>query len=468
MIRVFKWLTAEGGDPKAGVYTDWFTRIFEPKDFSGINKLLMCYLKFCTKLSIVSQRSYLEAYLKVDGKADVKKYNIKTDTMASYDYREISQLEEAYRVVQGIAIATYDNYTSIDLADRNFKVDMNEFMVRMKSELISQALMDTYPHLNDGSDISEVSEELRNDLVNIDKTYDTTKIRDVDLTSNREGADKGIVFLAKTGMPCIDGDIGGIYSTLVYTLTSQPKGGKTRFGAVHFVYPMIVEAKKDAIVYEMELTELQFKNVLIAYHITRVYGGRIKIPDSVLNKTEEMTDEQRQIYESAKIDLFESGKFGKLIFRDELVVEKYQDEIIGITKASGNLGIVMIDYMGLAKSVPTTKWDRRLEEFERIGEAYKITKECAKKLDFAALCINQYNDKGIEAAYAGKRMRSGYVQGGHIVTRHTDYDMHLTYTEEQELANVRSFEAPAVRGGAGFKGVLLSADLSVSIFRQQV
>lgn len=468
MNRVFKWLTAEGGDPRAGVYTDWFTRVFEPKDFMGINKLLMCYLKYCSKLAITPQKSYLEAYLRVDGKRDVKKYNIKTDTMTSYDYREISQLEEAYRVLQSIALSTYDNYVSIDLTDKNFKVDMNEFMVRMKSDLISDALMRTYPHLNDGSDIGEVSEELRNDLIVIDQTYDTSKIKNVDFSNERGDDDEGMTFLAKTGMPCIDGDIGGIYSTLVYTLTSQPKGGKTRLGAVHFVYPMLVDAKKDVIVYEMELTEFQFKNILIAYHITRIYGGRIKIPDSVLNKKKEMTDEQRQIYESAKIDLFESGKFGKLIFKDEMIVESMEDEILGIARASGNLGLIMEDYMGLARSVPATKWDKRLEEFERITEAYKITKRNVKRLNMAALCINQYNDKGIDAAYAGKPMRSGYVQGGHIVTRHTDYDMHMTFTEEQELAKVRSFEAPAVRGAAGFKGVLLATDLSVSIFRQQV
>lgn len=468
MKRVFKWLTEEGGDPKASIYVDWFARMFKPKDFSGINRLLMCYIIYCSKLSIVAKRTYMEAYLKVDGKQDVKKHNIKIDSMASYDYKEISQLEEAYRVIQNIALTTYDDYVGLDLVEHDFKVDMYDFMTKMRSELIADALMNTYPHLNDGSNISEVSADLRNELTNLDNIYDTNKIKDVDFMQEDSDEDDEMTFLAKTGLPCIDGDIGGIYTRLIYTITSQPKGGKTRLSFVHFAYPILVDAKKDVIIYELELTKAQVKNILIAYHITRLYGGRIKIPDSVMNKKKEMSAEQLQIYESAKIDLFESGKYGKLTVKDELVVEKYRDEVTSLAKASNNLGLIINDYMGLAESEPTSRWDARKEKYEIITTAYEITRKLVRKLDVAAVCINQYNDKGIDAAYAGKPIRSGYVQGGHIVTRHTDYDLHLTFTEEDYLAGVRNLSASAVRGAKGFSGVLLSTDLSVSIFRQEL
>lgn len=468
MKRVFKWLTEEGGDPKASIYADWFSRMFQPKDFQGINKLMMSYIMYCSKLGIAPKRRFMEAYLKVDGKADVKKYNVKTDTMTSYDYREISQLEEAYKIISSLALTTYDDYISVDLAERDFKVDVYDFMTSVRSELIADALMRTYPHLNDGSNVDEVSATLRNELADLDNIYDTTKIKDVDFASGDGDEDDEMTFLAKTGLPCVDGDIGGIYTRLIYTLTSQPKGGKTRMAMVNWAYPILTEAKKDVILYELELTKSQIKNILIAYHITRLYGGRIKIPDSIMNKKKEMTAEQLQIYESAKIDLFESGKYGTLTVKEEMVVEKLQDEVMGLAKASGNLGLLIHDYMGLADSEPTTRWEARKEKFEIITSAYEVTRKLVKKLDIAALCINQYNDKGIDAAYAGKPIRSGYVQGGHIVTRHTDYDMHLTFTEEQKLAKVRSFSAESVRGAAGFSNVLLSTDLSVSIFRQEL
>ena len=468
MKRVFKWLTVEGGDPKASIYADWFSRMFQPKDFLGINKLMMSFIIYCSKLSIAPKRLFLEAYLRVDGKEDVKKYNVKTDTMTAYDYSEISQLEEAYRVISGLALTTYDDYTSVDLTDREFKVDVYEFMVKMKSELIADALMKTYPRLTDGSNITDVSADLRSELSSLDNIYDLTKIKDVDFISEDSDDDDEMTFLAKTGLPCVDGDIGGIYTRLMYTLTSQPKGGKTRMACIHWIYPILVYAKRDVILYECELTKSQIKNILIAYHITRLYGGRIKIPDSVMNKKKEMTAEQLQIYESAKIDLFESGKYGVLHIKEELVVEKLRDEVMGMAKASGSLGLLVHDYMGLAESEPASRWDKIREKYEIITQAYEITRKLIKRLDIAALCINQYNDKGIDAAYAGKPIRSGYVQGGHIVTRHTDYDMHLTFTEEQWLARVRSFSANSVRGALGFNNVELSTDLSVSIFRQEL
>lgn len=468
MKRVFKWLTEEGGDPRASIYADWFSRMFKPKDFLGINKLMMSFIIYCSKLSIAPKKMFLEAYLRVDGKEDVKKYNIKTDTMTSYDYKEISQLEEAYKIISSMAITTYDDYVSVDLTEHDFKVDMYDFMKKMRSELIADAMMKSYPRLTDGSDVGEVSEELRNELASFDEIYDTTKIKDVDFINKEGDEDDEMVFLAKTGLPCIDGDIGGIYTRIIYTLTSQPKGGKTRMACVHWIYQILTVAKMDVILYELELTKSQIKNILIAYHITRLYGGRIKIPDSIMNKKKEMTAEQLQIYESAKIDLFESGKYGELVIKEELIVEKYRDEAMGLAKASGNLGLIVVDYMGLAESEPQSRWDARKEQYKIITDAYEITRKLVKKLNVAALCVNQYNDKGIDAAYAGKAIRSGYIQGGHIVIRHTDYDLHLTFTEEQELAQVRSFTAGYVRGAAGFKDVLLSTDLSVSIFRQEL
>lgn len=467
MERVFKWLTSEGGSEKAIAYTDWFASTFDPSNFDGINRMMACYIKYCSKLSIAPRREFLLAYLKVDGKQDVKKYNIKTDTMASYDYRESSQLEEAFRIISDLAISTYDQYTQVDLSGHEFKVDMYEFMTSLKSDLIQNAMMKAYPRLMDGSDVSEVSSNLRSELSKLDEVYDTTKLKNVDLVDT--DSDEGEMhFLCKTGLPCVDGDLGGVYTRIMVTLTAQPGGGKTRLGEIHWAYQVLTVAKKDVLFYENELTAMQVKNIMIAYHITRVYGGRIKIPDSLMNKKQEMTPEQLQIYEAAKIDLFESGKYGNLIIKEECIVEKYEDEATSIIKSSGNLGLIVIDYMGLCRSVPEDKYGKRMEQYEIITEAYEITRRILKAFDVSALCINQYNDKGIDAAYAGKPIRSGYVQGGHIVQRHTDYDLSMTFTEEQELANVRMLSVSKRRGTAGFKNVMFSTDLSVSIFKQEL
>lgn len=468
MKRIFKWMTAEGEDPKAQAYIRWFADTFEPREFSGVDRLLVCFIKYCADLSVVPRKEYLDAYLSVDGMRDVKRYNVKTETMTSYDYKQASQLTEAFRIVSDLARSTYVDYMSENLENRDFKIDVNSFMSDMRSQSIQDALMQTYPKLTDGSDISEVSDDLMSTLADIRETYNTSKIKDIDFAPSSGSGSKGqLKFLCPTGIPCIDGDIGGIYTRLIYTFNSQPKSGKTRFSCSNWVYPALC-AGYDVLYYETELTQSQVENILIAYHITRIFRGRIKIPDNIMNKWDQMTDEQKQIYESARIDLFESGNYGKFYFRKPLVVERVHDEVTAWYKAAANPGLVVFDYMGLAKSEPASKWDKRKEEYQIITDLYKEVGDLKEILDLAFLCINQFNDKGIDAAYAGKEIRPGMVQGGHIIQRHTDYDMNMTYTEEQKLAGVRGLSAGLVRGAAGFSGVLLSTDIAVSIFRQEL
>ena len=406
------------------------------------------------------------SYLKTDGKKDIKKYNIRTDNMTALDYNETSQLEQATRIITDLAVSMYGNYLSEDLNGRDFKVDMYSYMNSKKAERIQETMLSSYTRLNDGSDLEDVSASIRSSLSDIDNIYDTAKIRSIDMQDSSEEAE--MRFQCKTGIPCIDGDIGGVYTRLIYTLTAQPGGGKTRLGEAAFVYNILTEAKEDVLAYSTELTTAQFKNILVAYHIIKIYGERFKIPDSIMNKKSEMSEQQRQIYEAAKIDLFESGKYGKLYVKENCVVETLKDEILNTIRVSGNLGHIMIDYMGLAKSVPESKWDKALDQYEIITRAYEIVRDILKSFDMSALCINQFNDKGIDAVYAGRPVRSGYTQGGHIVQRHTDYDMYLTFTEEQRLAGVRGFSCPKARGAKGFENILLSVDLSVSIFRQEL
>lgn len=469
MKKIFKWFTVEGGSGLADSYVHWFTSIFKPDDFSGIDRLLFCFIRYCATLGVIPKSQFLDSYLTVDGKSDVKKYNIKTDTMSTYDYKQVSQLNEAFTIIVQQAKTTFVDYMNEDLTDRDFKIDVYTFMTKRRSAALQDVLMNIYPKLTDGSDMDDITNDLMSSVADIQDSYDTSKISDIDFApSTGVHGNQDNEYVCNTGIPAIDGDIGGIYTRLIYTFNAQPKSGKTRFALSSWVYPVLMSGK-DVIFYEAELTKSQVENILIAYHITRLYRGRIKIPDSLINKYKDLSDEQKQIYESARIDLFESGRYGKFYFRKPFVVEKFRDEIVSINRASNNnVRLVVCDYMGLAQSEPGDKWERRKEEYQIISDAYKSIGNLRDVMNSAFLCINQYNDKGIDAAYAGKEIRPGMVQGGHIVQRHTDYDLNMTYTEEQYLAGVRSLSAGFVRGAAGFSGALLSVDLSVSIFKQEL
>lgn len=470
MEKVFKWLTQESGCEKSLSYTHWFAKGFDPKDFVGIDKLLMCYIKYCAKLSIPAKRSFFTAYLRVDGKRDIKKYNIKVESMTSYDYEESSQLEEAYRVLCDVGTSTYDQYMEQDLTDREFKTDMYEYMSSMRTTAIQDTMMKFYPRLMDGSDIEEVQEEMQSALKHVKEVWSTDKLKSVDITNSSDDDDDKRDFLAKTGIPCIDGDIGGVYDRLVYTFTGPPGGGKTRFSLIHFCYQIITQAKQDVMVYNLELSNAEAKNIMIAYHIAKLYANNanpIKIPDSLMNIKDGLSDQQKMIYEAAKIDLFESGKYGKVIFKDELVVEEYEQELIDAKRDDPNLRFVIVDYAGFAKSKPSTRWEARKQRYEIITDVYDISVVIKKMLGLGFLILNQFSDEGITASLAGKKIRAGHVQGGQVVERHSDYDMVMTMTEEQETVNARTLSLAKKRGTAGFSNVLIYVDLSVSIFRQE-
>lgn len=464
MNKIFKWFTLSD-KPETLKYVWWFAKSFEPRNFESIDRLFMCYMQFCAKLSIVPKRESLASYLITDGKRDMFKYNIKLETMSAYDYKEASQLEEAFRVLSNEAMNTFDVYMSEDLEGREFPVDMYMYMSEMKSNDIQNTMLQFYPRLTDGSDITDVTRELRNKLSVIDSVYDEKKLKQIDFVQS-EDCEAEMKFICKTGIPAIDEDIGGIYTRLITTLNAQPSGGKTKFGLIHYIYQILTVAKKDCIFYELELSATQVKNILIAYHICVLYDGRVKLPDSLLNRKSELSPEQLRIYESAKIDLFESGKFGNLIIRNECIVEELEDDLIADVKGMPNLKFIGIDYMGLIRSNPP-KGVRTMVKYEIITEAYEIVRRILLMADVGALCINQYNDEGIAAAFAGKAIRSGHVQGGHIVERHTDYDLSITYTEEQQLAGLRDLQNSKTRGSAGFGRVQLATDLSVSIFKQE-
>lgn len=468
MKSIFKWFTVEGGSPTASAYTYWFANMTEPKSFTGIDRLLFCFIKYCAKLGVIPRKEFLDAYLTIDGKSDVKKYNIRTESMGTFDYKQASQLEEAYRIIASLAKTTYTEYMSEDISDRDFKVDAYAFLSNMKSQAIQDALMQTYPRLTDGSNVTEVSEELVSNLADINEAYNIEKIDEVDFApSVGESNHNDMHYICDTGIPAIDGDIGGIYTRIMTTLTAQPKSGKTRFALAHYAYPVMM-AGGDVLFYENELQKSQTENILIAHHIAMLYKGRIKIPDSLLNKSEKLTLEQKQIYESARIDLFESGRYGKFYFKKPFVVEKAKAEIMTLSRTANNLKLIVVDYMGLSKSEPTSKWERAKEEYQIISDGYKTLGDVRDALDVHILCINQFNDKGIDAAEAGKHIRPGMIQGGHIVERHTDYNIYMTYTPEQRLTNVRGLTADLVRGAEGFSDALLSVDLSVSMFRQEL
>lgn len=466
MKSIFKWFTLE--DASARIV--WFATRFTHEEFEGVDRMLAIYLDYCAKLDIVATRRYLESFMRTEGRKNMVKHNVRVSAIDNFDYNEPTSLEEAFQVMLTAVYAAYDEYTRLEIQDDSFKVAMKTFMSTKKSELTLKIMAAAFPKLSSGGDTDETITDMQYKLDRLQLLYDDAYLDKLDFLEGKPVASgSSSTFMRKicsTGIPCIDADAGGVYSSQVWAFTGSPGSGKTRFAMATFVYHALTVEKIDVLVDELELQVAEINNMLIAIHIINLYGGKVKIPDSVMNKNE-MTSEQRRYYESARIDLFESGKYGKLILRtDDLVVENLRKEMYTFLRRNRNVGLWVIDYAGLAKSVPVDKYSPHMNGYEIIQELYKGVKEICKVTGVGAVIINQFNREGVAAAYAGKRILAGHIEGGQIIERHSDYDIVMCMTEDQEVAHRRTLSTVKKRAAAGFWNVPFIVDLSVSIFKQ--
>lgn len=469
MKNIFKWFTL----PDASERVAWFTNIFEHSEFEGIDKVLVLFLAYCAELGIPACRNYLESFLLTELKKLVRKYNIKLPSMDNFDYREPTALEEAVHVITDSILTAYDAYCAEDLTDRSFKVDMKTFIEQQKTARVLAVMSKAFPSLSTGSSADEVIDSMQYEMDRISSIYNTEHLKKLDFFRQVKEDDSdederiGKEFLFKTNIPCVDGDKGGFFSKEVWSLTGQPGSGKTRLAAIHFAYQAAVVYKLDVLFDELELEDIEVKNMMIAHHIVNLYNGKIKIPDSLMNENR-LTAEQMKYYEAAKIDLFESGKYGNIFIRTEnLIVERMDKDTLSVLKRNKNMRLWVIDYAGIAKSKPTEQYAHHKDGYEIIQDLYKNAKEIAKTANIGVLILNQFNKEGVAASLSGKRIMAGHVEGGQIIERHADYDIAMCFTEEQEQANIRTLSTVKKRSSKGFWFVPFIVDLSVSNFRQQ-
>ena len=465
MNKLFKYFTLD--DHKVLAYISWFTKSFPESEFSNIEKVLYLFLEYCAFLNIPAKRDHLLVFVATDLKSIVRKYNIRADSITvNYNYDEIAAFEQAVKVISANVVDTYDAWCSAHVENLDdFKVKASEFMKINLQNRIMSIFTEEFTKMNQGGDIVDIAAETQYLMASVREIYDTEKLNKLDFLTNVEVKNgvKIARLIAKTGLAAIDEDYGGIFSKALITFAGQTGIGKTRFLISTFVYPALVNYKVGVRMDELELSDYEIENMLITIHIAKLYG--LKIPDKNINRND-LNDEERRIVESARIDLFESGKYGRFkLSTEDLFVETLMEEMLTFYKLNPDIQIWCLDYVGLVQSKPKNKYEH-LTLGELINKVLVYAKKIAKMTDTASICANQFNDEGNKAAAMGKPIGSGMIHGGQAVQRHSDYDLALTATDEQKVAGMRFLSTTKDRASVGFKFQPLSVDLSILRFTQ--
>lgn len=468
MIKILKYLLAEAELDKTPVYLNWFIDNLSVHDFKGVEQLMYLFLNHCHELGVVPARKYIDYYLKIRGKQDIMTYSIPTDGEGTQFY-DITNIDSAFSILGQNLYTLYETALLEDTSD-DFKFVADLYFSEIKKEKMTEMFTKFYPMLQSGQPTDDILESMASEIDSISSTYDSDTIRDMDFMENsvEDSKNDRYNFIAPAGLPCINGDAGGQFTKKITTVNGQPKGGKTRFTLTQLVYPVLIHGD-DVLFYETELPKMAVKNILIAYHIVQLYKGEIKISDSIMNNADKMSEDQERIYEAAKYDLFESGKYGKFIVRDcdKIPVEKLKKDITTTVRADNKIKTVVIDYVGDLESDYDLAHRKVKSQWEIITEAYKVAKKVVRPLDINMIMVNQFNDEGEAAALKGNEIMSGMCQGGRVVQRSTDYELNITYTEEQMAAERRCISTGYTsRSTKGFRRVPLQVEMEVSIFTQ--
>lgn len=465
--KIFKFFTTESKFTNA--YISWFVDSFPSSEFYGLDLVLYLFLEFCSKLNVEAKKPYLISFLDTDLRRIVKEENIRIDTLtSSFNYDEAAAFEQAVQVISTATVDKFEHLSSEPFEeDDNFKVLVVEWMQNSTKENLMTIFNKQFTELSSSGNASKVAEETSYEVSNLKDVYDIErKVSKLDFltdTGSKKTTDVATL-LSTTGIPAIDEDYGGLFSKSLFTYAGQPGSGKTRFLMACIVYRALVIHKVGVRMDELELADYEVKNMLVSIHIANLYG--YKIADVWINR-DTINDEQRKIVESARIDLFESGKYGRFcLSTDDLIVETMKSEVLSYFKHNKDIKIWCVDYTGIIKSKPQTKYGKQMIAAEIIEEALSIGKSIAKTADTCSVFVNQFNKEGNIAASNGVPITPGMVQGGQSIQRYSDYDLAITCTDEQKAANLRMFSTTKVRSAIGFNFVPVETNLAVSYYNQ--
>lgn len=461
MHNIFSYFIDRDGDEKRATYASWFVSTFPEQEFGEDERYFFEFLGYCADLGVRCKRKYLETWCSTELRKYISSLRIKVKGCEAVNIEDTVGFEEVYRTTTQVLL---DDYTALEMIDApidDFPVDLAAFMNERKSERIVECLSKTFNQLQETNDSDKAGEYAMHTLNLIDEIYNESVLEDL----GNGGAEKKekLRFITDYGIPAIDADSDGIFGTQLVDIEAQPGAGKTRFTIGAPAYNAAVKHHRNVLFWALEQDEREIKAMFTARHVYELFGIQVN-SNMIIRDT--VPEDLKQKVEAARIDLFESGKYGKIVIQTKILyVENMIKTLRNIDRLLGPFDLICIDYVGIIESAPA-KYQREKSSADIISLALKLLKRFARSTDKGIISVSQFNAAGIAAGKADKEITTDMAQGGINVYRHTDYNIAMSMTTEMKAQGKRRFSQPKVRDTAGFGTFMCSVWMGICYFEQ--
>lgn len=446
-------------------YASWFIDNIPESEFKGDELIFYKYLEYSDLLGVDITYKYFQIWLDTELTEVLHKSKAKVAGTETLNLDEPVSFATACRVTKDVMNDNFNVLESMESNLDDFKIEIASYFNRRRKERLTQALASTYDLLNQAGSVVDASAYALDSISSVDSIYDVSKLDDLNTDTDNYDKHQHLNKVTDSGLPAIDADSMGIYETQLFDIEAQPGIGKTRFLIGTYVYRALTIFKVNVAFFALEQNESEIKSMLVARHVFSMFN--IQVTSKMIN-TGNLPDEVASKVEAARIDLFESGKYGTFYVEEcDLYVETFLSKFRTLDRLKGPFKLICIDYVGLVESKPA-QFQKQLLEFEIIRNTLRYFKKYLRNTRKAGITISQFNGKGIAAGESDKEITTEMAQGGPAVYRNTDYNIAISCSKSMKLQQKRRVSQPKVRDSSGFDTFIVDTRLGFCYFKQVV
>lgn len=450
-------------ESKRLAYAAWFLDSIPPNEFEGDERLFYHFMDYCVSLNLPLRFRYLQIWLNTELKPLLMASKIKVPGCEALSFDDPVSFET---IVQTTSEVLQDDYRTLEMMDSaidDFVGEIAGYFSTQRELRLTQTLSETFNILNSTESSDEAASYALDTINSVKDIYDVSKLEDLNYQSTPDGS--YMTRVSDSGIPAIDNDSGGIFTTQLIDIEAQAGAGKTRFVLGTYVYRALTIFKKNVLFCALEQNPAEIEAMLVAHHVFRLFN--IQVSDKMITSGNIPAEVASQV-EAARYDLFKSGKWGKFVVKElDLFVETFISKLRTLDKLDGPFDLVCIDYMGLLESKPAP-YQRAMTEYEIIKTGFRRFKQYLRKSRKAGISVSQFNREGVQAGKADKEITTEMAQGGLAVYRNTDYNIAISMTDTMKVQQKRRFSQPKVRSSAGFGTFIADTRLGFCYWKQVV